>query len=187
MDRRGFLKDSTLAAISVAAGDCFRRSFGGIRLMAAEAPTAEPNPNWVALEYKAQAKASSFYGDPPGGYAAENVGGDNLFTGWEADQQAVGAWLQIDFPEARQVSQLFILAPPLPRDIIGQDVYSMTYSRVALLEPPRKLTCSFSDHTSTQIELGQHGYFEIITLPKPVETSFVRLTVDEVWTKPGGK
>jgi len=63
----------------------------------------------------------------------------------------------------------------------------MTYSRVALLEPPRKLTLSFSDHTRTKIELGQRGYFEIITLPKPVKTSFVRVTIDEVWTKPGGK
>ena len=102
--------------------------------MAAEAPPEPPNPDWVAPEFKAKATASSFYGDPPGGYAAENVGGDNLFTGWEADQQAAGAWLQIDFPEPRQVSELFILAQPLPRDIIGQDVYSMTYSRVALLE-----------------------------------------------------
>jgi alpha-mannosidase len=187
MDRRAFLKDSTLAAFAVAAGAGLRRGFGGMRLMAAEAPSGTPNPNWVALEFKAKATAASSYGDPPGGYAPENVGGDNLFTGWEANQQAVGAWLQIDFPEPRQVSELFILAQPLPRDIIGQDVYSMTYSRVALLEPPRKLTCSFSDHTSLPIELGQHGYFEIVTLPKPVETSSVRLTVDEVWTKPGGK
>ncbi|HMD86033.1 MAG TPA: glycosyl hydrolase-related protein [Terriglobia bacterium] len=187
MDRRAFLKDSTLAALSVAAGNGLRCGFGGLRLMAAEAPTGTPNPNWVALEFKAKATASSSYGDPPGGYAPENVGGDNLFTGWEADQQAAGAWLQIDFPESRQVSELLILAQPLPRDIVGQDVYSMTYSRVALLEGPRKLTCSFSDHTSIPIELGQHGYFEIITLPKTVTTSFVRLNVDEVWTKPGGK
>jgi len=187
MDRRAFLKDSSLAAFSVAAGNCFRRGLGGLRLMAAEAPTGNPNPNWVDPEFKAKVKASSFYGDPPGGYAAENVSGDNLFTGWEADQQSTGAWLQIDFPEPRRVSELSILAQPLPRDIIGQDVYSMTYSRLALLEPPRKLTCSFSDHTSIPIELGQHGYFEIITLPKPVETAYVRLNVDEVWTKPGGK
>ena len=170
MDRRAFLKDGTLAAISVAAGNCLRHGLGGIRLMAAEAPAGEPNPNWVSLEFKPKGKASSFFGDPPGGYAPENVGGDNLFTGWEADQEAVGAWLQIDFPEARQVSELFILAPPLPRDIIGQDVYSMTYSRVALLEPPRKITITFSDHTSQKIELGRRGYFEIITLPKPVKT-----------------
>ena len=187
MDRRAFLKDSSWTAISIAAGNCFRRGLGGLRLMAAEVPTGAPNPNWVEPEFKAKFKASSTYGDPPGGYAAENVSGDNLFTGWEADQQSVGAWLQIDFPESRQVSELFVLAQPLPRDIIGQDVYSMTYSRVALLEPPRKLTCTFSDHASTPIELGQRGYFEIITLPKPVQTSFVRLTVDEVWTKPGGK
>ncbi len=187
MDRRTFIKDSTLAAISVAAGSRLRHGLGAIRLLAAEGTAGEPNPNWVSYEYKAKGTASSFYGDPPGGYAAENVGGDNLFTGWEADQQAVGAWLQVDFPELREVSELFILAPPLPRDIIGQDVYSMTYSRVALLEPPRKLTISFSDHTSTKIELGQRGYFEIITLPKTVKTTFVRLTVDEVWTKPGGK
>jgi alpha-mannosidase len=187
MDRRTFLKNSSLAVFSVGAGSRLRRGRGGLRLMAAEAPTGDPNPNWADPEFKAKFKASSSYGDPPGGYAAENVSGDNLFTGWEADQQSIGAWLQIDFPESRQVSELLILAQPLPRDIIGQDVYSMTYSRLALLEPPRKLTCTFSDHTSMHIELGEHRYFEIITLPKPVETSFVRLTVDGVWTKPGGK
>ena len=183
MDRRTFLKDGTLAALSAAAGSGLRH--GGVRLIAAEAPAETPHPDWVT--HGSKATASSFYGDPPGGYAPENVAGDNLYVGWEADQQAVGSWLQIDFPEPRQVSELFILASPLPRDIIGQDVYSMTYSRVALLEAPRKLTCSFSDHTSTPIELGEHAYFQIIALPKPVKTSYVRLTVDEVWTKPGGK
>ena len=187
MDRRAFLKDSSLAALSIAAGDCFRRGPGGLRLMAAEAPSGTPNPNWLDPEFKAKVKASSCYGDPPGGYAAKNVSGDNLFAGWEADQQSVGAWLQVDFPEPRQVGELFILAQPLPRDIIGQDVYLMTHSRVALLEAPRKLTCSFSDRTNVPVELGQHGYFEIITLPKPIETSYVRLNVDEVRTKPGGK
>ena len=184
MDRRSFLKDGTLAALSFGVGSGLRRG-SGFRLMAAEAPAETPNPDWVALGSKAT--ASSFYGDPPGGYAPENVVGDNLYIGWEADQQAAGAWLQIDFPEPRQVSELLILAQPLPRDIIGQDVYAMTYSRVALLEAPRTLTASFSDHTSIPIELGQHPYFEIIALPKPVKTSYVRLTVHEAWTKPGGK
>lgn len=64
MDRRAFLKDGSLAAFSVAAGDCFRRGLGGLRLMAAEAPTGNPNPDWVAPEFKAKVKASSFYGDP---------------------------------------------------------------------------------------------------------------------------
>ena len=184
MDRRTLLKGGTLAALSVAASG-WRRGSDGSRLIAAEAPAETPNPDWVALGSKAT--ASSFYGDPPGGYAPENVVGGNLYVGWEADQQAAGAWLQIDFPEPRQVSELLILAQPLPRDIIGQDVYAMTYSRVALLEAPRTLTASFSDHTSIPIELGQHPYFEIIALPKAVKTSYVRLTVDEAWTKPGGK
>jgi len=70
--------------------------------MAAESPAETTNPDWVALGSKAT--ASSFYGDPPGGYGPENVAGDNLYVGWEADQQADGAWLQIDFPEPRQES-----------------------------------------------------------------------------------
>ncbi len=187
MDRRSFLKSGSVAAFSVAAGNSLRRGLTGIRLMAAEISSGTPNPNWLDPKFKTKIKASSFYGDPPGGYAAENVSGENLFTGWEADQHSVGAWLQVDFSEPRRVSELFILSQPLPRDIIGQDVYSMTYSRVALLQPPRKLTCSFSDRTSVPINLGRNGYFEIVTLPKPVETSFVRLTVDDVWTKPTGK
>ncbi len=187
MDRRSFLKDGSLAVLSVAATSGFSRSLRGIRLLAAEAPASLPNPNWVSWEYKAKGTASSSYGDPPGGYAPENVAGDNLFTGWEANQEAVGAWIQVDFPEPRQVSELFILAKPLPRDIIGQDVYSMTYSRVALLEAPRKLTCSFSDHSSVPVELSEDAYFQVITLPKTVTTSSVRLTVNEVWQKPGGK
>lgn len=88
MDRRAFLKDGTLAAVSIAASNCFRHGLGGLRLLAAEAPTGDPNPDWADPEFKAKFKASSFYGDPPGGYSPENVAGDNLFTGWEADQQA---------------------------------------------------------------------------------------------------
>ena len=112
MDRRSFLKDGSLAVLSVAATSAFSRSLRGIRLLAADAPVGTPNPNWVSLEYKAKGTASSSYGDPPGGYAPENVAGDNLFIGWEANQEAVGAWIQVDFPEPRQVSELFILAKP---------------------------------------------------------------------------
>jgi len=75
MDRRAFLKDGTLAAVSAVACDRLRCGFGARRLMAMESRAGTPNPDWLAAPFPVRATASSFYADPPGGYAPANVRG----------------------------------------------------------------------------------------------------------------
>jgi len=143
MDRRAFLKDGTLAAVSAAARERLRCGFGARRLMAVESPAGTPNPDWLAAPFQVRATASSFYGDPPGGYGPANVRGDNLFTGWETDQQTAGAWLQVDFSEPRAVAEMMILAPPLPRDIGPQpNTASEVARRCAFFAFPRSFSSS---------------------------------------------
>ena len=187
MDRRSFLRDSGLAGMSWSAGRLFPLSAGGSRLMAAQGAEPGTNVNWANAERNATAKASSYASDPPWGYGPENVFGDNLFLGWEANEQASGAWIEIRFPEPRPVSEIWILPEPLPRDILGQEVYILVYSRQQLLEPPRRIRSDLASGSSLRAELRQAGHFQIISLPQTTQTSSVRITIEDVWAKPGGR
>jgi alpha-mannosidase len=183
MDRRDFLQSSVAAVLF--------RSFPAIgkasRLLAAELQPAEENPNWASVAAKATVQASSYVADPPWGYSPANAIGNDLMNAWEADGQASGAWIEIGFPEARPVSEVWVLPKALPRDIIGQDVYTLAYSRVQWFEAPRHIRLSFADGTSVDAELRQADYFQIITLPQTKQTSTVRISIEDVWPKPGGK
>jgi alpha-mannosidase len=117
----------------------------------------------------------------------ENVLGDNLFLGWQANGQASDAWLEVEFRELRPVSEVWILPEPLPRHIRGQEVYILVYSRQQLFELPRNIRIDLSNGSSLKAELRQAGYFHIISLPHTEQTSSIRITVEDVWPKPGGQ
>ncbi len=155
-------------------------------MLAAERDQTE-NPNWADVEHKATVQASSFVADPPWGYGPLNAIGNDLMNSWEADGQASGAWLEVTFPEARPVSEVWVLPRALPRDVIGQDVYNFAYSRVQWFEPPRRVRLSFAEGDTVQAELRSSEYFQIITLPQTRQTATVRITIEDVWQKPGGK
>jgi alpha-mannosidase len=183
MDRRDFLQSALASAVF--------RSLPGIgtatRLLGAELQPVEENTNWASVAGKATVQASSHVADPPWGYPPANAIGDDLMNAWETDGQASGAWIEIGFPEARPVSEVWILPKALPRDILGQDVYTLAYSRVQWFEAPRHIRIGFADGTSVDAELRQADYFQIITLPQTRQTSTVRITIEDVWPKPGGK
>jgi len=186
MDRRQFIRDGGqfILASAIAHGIPVGRA---TRLLAAEGPGPESNPNWAAPHYKAAATASSYVDDPPWGHDPANVLGSNLHNGWEAKHQTSGAWLQITFPEVRPVSEVWILPHTLPYDVVGQDPYMMTYSRARLLEAPRRVRCSLSGGQSVTREVPQTYNYQIITFPRTAETNSVRITVEDVWSKPGGE
>ncbi len=183
MDRRNFLQSALACA--------FFRSIPNIgaasRLLAADVPTREDNPNWASLDEKATVQASSHVEDPPGGYAPINAIGPDLMNSWEADGQASGAWIEVTFPEARPVSEVWVLPRALPRDIIGQDVYNFAYSRLQWFEPPRHVRVSFAEGESVDAELRPSDFFQIITLSQTRQTSTVRFTIEDVWPKTSGK
>ncbi|HUZ47662.1 MAG TPA: glycosyl hydrolase-related protein [Terriglobia bacterium] len=187
MDRRKFLSNGgqLILASAIAHGIPVG---GASRLLAAAETTGDvANPNWADRHNKATATASSYVDDPPWGYHPSNVFGSNLHNGWEAKHQASGAWLEITFPEARPVREVWILPHTLPYDIVGQDPYMMTYSRARLLEAPRRVRCSVAGGLAVTRELSQTYDDQIITFPRTAETQFVRITVEDVWTKPGGE
>jgi alpha-mannosidase len=187
MDRRRFLWGGGQLILASAVSQGIPGGRIARRLLAAEATDIETNPNWADRHYKAMAKASTYVDDPPWGYDPANVMGSNQHIGWEAKQQTSGAWLEIRFPEERPVSEVWILPHPLRYDIIGQDPYMMTYSRAKLLEAPRKVHCSAAGGVSVTRELPQTYDFQMIPLPRTVETNFLRITVEAVWAKPGGE
>jgi alpha-mannosidase len=184
MDRRAFLRHIGLVGLGVAASPAFYP----LRLQSAgQGSPAQENPNWVSLGLGATVKASSFFPDPPSGYIPWNVLGNNLFTGWEAEGQMNGAWLEIDFREDRTVSEIWILSKPLPHDILGQDVYIMTYSRTALYAPPRRIRITLSSGAALAADLREAEFFQILTFPEPQKTASIRFQVEDVWSRPGTK
>jgi alpha-mannosidase len=189
MDRRDFLQSAFACAISSSIPGVGKAS----RLLGAESHEQYENPNWASLDFQATARASSHVADPPWGYAPSNIFGDRLLAksrilGWEADMQAAGAWIEIGFPEIRSVTEIWILPSTVPGDIFGPAVYTLLYSkRAQLFEAPRRIRISLSDGTGVDAELRQADYFQIITLPQTRETSTVRITIEDVWPKHGGK
>jgi alpha-mannosidase len=185
MKRRDFLKGSGsgLAAFSAA------RILPGIRLFpqidAEQAGQRAPIINWADKALGAAATASSFYADPPWGYGPENVFGGNLHLGWQASAELAGAWIEIRFPEPRKVAEIWLLANPLPADVLGQDVYMMTYSRTALRAAPRRIRVTLSSGTTSTFTALEESYYQILALPQQEETSIVRISVEEVWPRTG--
>jgi alpha-mannosidase len=183
MDRRDFLQSALASAVFSSIPGIGKAS----RLFGADLPATEDNTNWAALAQKPSVQASSFVADPPWGYTPLNAIGEDLMNSWEADGQASGAWLEVKFPQPRPVSEIWVLSKALPRDVLGQDVYNLAYSRVQWFQPARHIHVSFADGETVRAELRQEDYFQIITLPQTKQTSTVRITVDDVWPKSGGK
>jgi alpha-mannosidase len=180
MKRRDFLKHSGL--LPVAAGSLFT----SVKLLGADAEPL-PNPNWADAALGAKAHASSAVDDPPKGYQAANVFGPRVHNGWQSNGESAGAWLEITFAEPKPVRELWVLAAPLESGIVGEDPYTMAFPRQPLHMAPRKVRISFSNGGSHSAELRQFGGFQIITLPRTESASAVRITVEDVWPKPGGK
>ncbi|MHB1952433.1 MAG: glycoside hydrolase family 38 N-terminal domain-containing protein [Sulfobacillus sp.] len=183
MDRRDFLQSGSACAIF-----CSIPGIGpASRLLAADLSEPNQNPNWASLDLKATVRSSSHSPDPTWGYAPTNVFGNDLSSGWQTKDQTAGAWIEVGFPEERPVSEIWILPQVLPRNVVGQDVYTLVYSRVQWFEAPRHVRIGLSDGTSVDAELRHTDYFQIITLPQAKHTATVRITIEDVWPKPGGK
>jgi alpha-mannosidase len=111
-----------------------------------------------------------------------NVCGDIPQLGWETEKETSGAWLELDFGTERPVRELWLLAKPLPYDIVLDP-----YMRGGHMATPRKITYSFSGGASYQAELRQARYLQIITLPREETTRSIRFVVNEVWPEAGSQ
>jgi len=184
MDRRRFLKNGGLVAASWAAMHEFEPWRLSGKLLAAENARGEENINWADPQLGATAKASSYVENPagpPGNFSlGKSVLGETLELGWETETETVGAWLDITFPDMAAVRELWILAKPIPYDIVLDP-----YRRGEVTSAPRKITYAFAAGPSFQAELRQGRYFQILTLPQQVKSKSLRIKVDETWNDPG--
>ena len=99
MDRRDFLKSAGIAGLSYGVTGLFLHWAGTTRLEAADpSPDETANPNWAQSRFKPQAKASSYFIDPPWGYQPANIFDPDEHIGWESNEQLSGAWLEVSFP-----------------------------------------------------------------------------------------
>ena len=88
MDRRGFLKSAGSVGLSYAGAGLFSPLATATRLQAEECSTGGPvNPNWAQKNFEPQAKASSYFIDPPWGYQPANAFDPDEHIGWESNEQ----------------------------------------------------------------------------------------------------
>src|ERR1039458_7193074 len=160
MDRRNFLKNSGVLAASWASGVGFGPMLLPLRLSASESDMVDENPNLADAGVGATLRVSSFQQSPPFSYVPNNVFSDDLNTGWETDTETRGAWLEITFAEEKTVAEIWLLAKPLPYDIVFDP-----YTRGGKMQTPRKVTCTLGGGTALSVKLDQSRNFRIITLP----------------------
>jgi alpha-mannosidase len=184
MNRRRFLQSA--GAVAASSSPLIRSTWLAPHVAAEETPPAALNTiNLADPALGAKVVASSNVKDPPWGYLPENVFGDNRQTGWHSDGETIGAWIEIQLAEPRPVREVWLLAAPLAADVLGQDVYLMTYPRTQFLASPRKLRISFSNGKSYSLSLEEANYLQMLSFPEDQPTSFVRFQVEEVWPRPG--
>ena len=179
MQRRRFLRNSGLVALSWTAAPKIYPWLFPEKLLAAGA-AKEDNPNWADFSQGATARASSHSQVPTWGYLPTNVFGDVLQGSWETDNETVGAWLEVKFPQARPIRELWLLSKPVPYDIVLDP-----YMRTSAMVVPRKITYAFSDGTSSTAELRLTSYFQIVTLPQEVQTQSIKIVVQDLWPDSG--
>ena len=185
LNRRSFLTYAGSGLLSISSPRLLQSFPLAASLAAEEEEPAVVNPNLADSHIGASAVASSYVKSPPWGYLPENVFGDNRIVGWQTNAETTGAWIELRFTQPRQVQEIWLLAEPLPADVLGQDVYLMTYPRTQLLATPRRLRLSFSSGASHVVTLLEASYFQIFALPRSEETSFVRMEVEDIWPKSG--
>ena len=156
--------------------------------MAAENGQDEENTNWADPKLGATARASSHSENPPenpGDFSlARNLLGEPVRygpgNGWETETETAGAWVEITFPEARVVRELWILPHRIPDDIVVN-----AYLLDDVTSTPRKIACSFAGGPPFHAELRKERYLQILTLPQDVKTRSMRIEVEEIWKEPG--
>lgn len=162
---------------------------GWIRLEAAQAAaaTAGDNPDWANAKLGSTATASSAAPHADSAYAAENVIGRKVRRGWQAKDQTTGAWIEVRLKEAKPVSEIWVEPAPPESGLYCEDAYEFLGSRAALRAPARHVRIRLDGGAEIKTELRQLGDFEIIPLPKTATVRTIRVTVDDVWPKAGGK
>lgn len=124
------------------------------------------------------AQASSYLegGAVASGYYPFNAIDDDPSTCWSegGDGHGVGEWLRISFAEARTLAQI--------RLINGYDKRQGRLDRWKENPRVKRATLRFSDGTTVPWNLRDIRDWQSIALARPVTTTFVQLTISEVYS-----
>ena len=138
------------------------------------------NPNLVTADFGVTYEASSANPNPPSRGRALNLGREALQSRWETDKEIEGAWVSLKWEKPQTIRELWLIAKSWGYDMtLEPDAERGNY----LI--PKKVKITFADGSSTEAELRNSEYFQLITLPKAVQTNSVKFTVEQVWEGSG--
>ena len=124
--------------------------------------------------------ASSMFPSPASMAPPSNVTDERLQLRWETDKEKEGAWISIKWNEPQKIRELWIVNKATPYDVVLDP-----YMRTANYLVPRNVKVIFSDGTSIDAELRLCEYYQIITLPKDILTSSVKIIIEKLWEGSG--
>jgi len=99
---------------------------------------------------------------------------------WETVNEKQGAWISINWETPQEISELWIVNKATPYDIVLDP-----YMRTANYVVPRNVKVIFSDGTGIEAELKLCEYYQILTLPKVIVTSSVKIIIEKLWDGSG--
>jgi alpha-mannosidase len=138
------------------------------------------NPDLITRGNRVTFEASSMFPSPASMAPPSNITDERLQLRWETDKEKEGAWISINWNEPQKIRELWIVNKATPYDIVLDP-----YMRTANYLVPRKIKILFSDNTSIDAELRLCEYYQILTLPKEIVTSSIKITIEKLWDGSG--
>ncbi len=139
----------------------------------------EVNPNLATKENGIMIEASST-ASPAWVTTPDNILDERMQLRWEPIFEKAGAWILLKWQKTQIISELWIAAKATPYDFL-LDPYMRTSNYLV----PKKVKLTFSDGCSMETELRLDTYLQLITLPKPLTTTFVKVEIISVWENSG--
>ena len=124
--------------------------------------------------------SSKFTGPTYNTYEPSRVLGERLQSWWETDKEKEGAWISLKWNEPQKIKELWIVNKASLYDV--GDPYDLRTPKYLV---PRVVKVIFSDGSNIDAELKLCEYYQIITLPKEIITSSLKLAIEKVWDGSG--
>lgn len=140
------------------------------------------NPNLITSGNSVSFEASSTFPVAPWMASPSNIADGRLQVPWETEKEKEGAWISIKWNEPQKIKELWIVNKATPYDIVLDP-----YMRTANYLVPKKIKVIFSEGTTIEVELRLCEYYQILTLPREIVTSSVKLAIENVWDASGEK
>ena len=138
------------------------------------------NTNLVTTENGVSYEASSANPNPPSRGRALNLGREALQSRWETDKQIEGAWVSLKWEKPQTIRELWIITKSWGYDMTLEPAAERGNYLI-----PKKVKISFTDGSSTEAELRNAEYYQVITFPKAIQTNLLKFTVEQVWEGSG--